>query len=1170
MRIDRLDLLAFGRFTNTSLDLSGGDEGLHLIYGDNEAGKSTSLRALIAWLFGIPARTRDNFLHSNAQLRIGGRLRLANGRILEFVRRKGNKGTVLDPASGEVMDEKCLVPFLPQGIDETLFKNLYGIDHDRLVAGGRELLDQSGDVGQALFSAAAGTAGLKKVVADLRSEAQDLFKPRASTKVINQALMRYKETRRQLKEATFPVAEWKRLRSELDETLGQIREIEEVIRRTSEEKNRLERLLRVKGALAERRTVMQRLDELENVPLLPENFEEECALARKDLSTGDKERKKALSKLDFLEQEARTLHVRQDLLDHEAEIVRLFKAMGAVEKIHEDRPQLEAQKRLLRNKAHEYLKGVRPDVSFEDVEQLRPLLENKPWVTSLASQHQVLAQKRETAKTRVQEIVEERDVLWAELKDIPTVHLDVREIKAVVAAAGKAGDLEARLEETRQRARQEQKSLETAFGSLGRFAGSMDQLASVAMPVAETLDRYEKKFDTLHETRKDVENRLRDVREECRSVEQELGALLLKDHVPTVEELKTARSARDQGWKLVRGVYIEQRRDLTPRAEAFAPTGDLVQTYEKHVLQADSIADALRAGSDQVAKRANLEMRKRELEERIRDLTRKRDFLEEDATRVKAAWQGIWKPLGIEAGTPREMKQWLLRVEKFLADMESARRTTREITRLNEELVRHKNAVGRQMRLLDPGCSLQDMELVAMIAWCEERIQGVEKSMARRKEVQKSLEKAEPRMTRAQEALKGVETEQVRWQKEWKQAIAGLGVTPDRHPKVVLNVLDRLESLFRTVDEYQALDRRLYGMDKVEQEFEASVRTLAERARWDMSGQQATTFVARLNKDVAQAREARTALKKINAQQQDLRQELKEAEISIRAAQKKLAELRERANVSRDEDLDKVGEISRKKRDLAARREQLEQELARNGDGLSIEALEAEYEQARVDVLDAELDKKSLTLEEFQKKRDQLRDERQALQTKMHANDGSSLAAGALQDAQEQLAVMVSGAEEYLRLRIAELMLEQQIEAYRKENQGPLLSRAGELFARLTLGSYAGLRDELDNAGVPVLLGIRPNDDEVPVDGMSEGTRDQLYLALRLATLEKHLGTGEPMPFVVDDILVGFDDNRTRVGLEVLADLASQTQVLLFTHHTRVVDLARGVEGGAGMFVHRL
>ena len=49
------------------------------------------------------------------------------------------------------------------------------------------------------------------------------------------------------------------------------------------------------------------------------------------------------------------------------------------------------------------------------------------------------------------------------------------------------------------------------------------------------------------------------------------------------------------------------------------------------------------------------------------------------------------------------------------------------------------------------------------------------------------------------------------------------------------------------------------------------------------------------------------------------------------------------------------------------------------------------------------------------------------------------------------------------------------------------------------------------------------------VDGMSDGTRDQLYLSLRLATLEQHLSKGEPMPFVVDDILIGFDDNRTRV-----------------------------------------
>jgi uncharacterized protein YhaN len=94
MRIDRLDLTAYGPFTDKTLNLSAGTSGLHLIYGDNEAGKSTSLRALIAWLFGIPSRTNDNYLHSNPQLRIGGKLRLSNGEAIEFIRRKGTKGTL--------------------------------------------------------------------------------------------------------------------------------------------------------------------------------------------------------------------------------------------------------------------------------------------------------------------------------------------------------------------------------------------------------------------------------------------------------------------------------------------------------------------------------------------------------------------------------------------------------------------------------------------------------------------------------------------------------------------------------------------------------------------------------------------------------------------------------------------------------------------------------------------------------------------------------------------------------------------------------------------------------------------------------------------------------------------------------------------------------------------
>ena len=47
---------------------------------------------------------------------------------------------------------------------------------------------------------------------------------------------------------------------------------------------------------------------------------------------------------------------------------------------------------------------------------------------------------------------------------------------------------------------------------------------------------------------------------------------------------------------------------------------------------------------------------------------------------------------------------------------------------------------------------------------------------------------------------------------------------------------------------------------------------------------------------------------------------------------------------------------------------------------------------------------------------------------------------------------------------------------------------------------------------------------------MSEGTCDQAYLALRLASLEIYLENHEPLPFIVDDILVNFDDARSHAG----------------------------------------
>jgi uncharacterized protein YhaN len=146
-------------------------------------------------------------------------------------------------------------------------------------------------------------------------------------------------------------------------------------------------------------------------------------------------------------------------------------------------------------------------------------------------------------------------------------------------------------------------------------------------------------------------------------------------------------------------------------------------------------------------------------------------------------------------------------------------------------------------------------------------------------------------------------------------------------------------------------------------------------------------------------------------------------------------------------------------------------------------------------------------------------------------------------------------------LKLASLLLRRGIERYRQRKQGPLLGRASELFARLTLGSFTSLQADFNEQDEPVIVGVRPDGRHVAVDGMSDGSLDQLYLALRLATIESHVTKHEPMPLIVDDILVHFDNARAAVALQCLAELARQTQVILFTHHEHLAQLAMSAGG---------
>jgi len=159
MRFTRLDILRYGALTDRALAFRP-DAQLHVIYGPNEAGKSSAMSAISDLLFGFPTAAEYSFLHDATALRVGAEIETRDGSKLGFRRRRGRKNTLLAASEAEeALPEDALAPFLGT-LNRDVFQRAFGLDSASLRAGGQSMLKSGGEIGSLLFSAASGLTGL--------------------------------------------------------------------------------------------------------------------------------------------------------------------------------------------------------------------------------------------------------------------------------------------------------------------------------------------------------------------------------------------------------------------------------------------------------------------------------------------------------------------------------------------------------------------------------------------------------------------------------------------------------------------------------------------------------------------------------------------------------------------------------------------------------------------------------------------------------------------------------------------------------------------------------------------------------------------------------------------------------------------------------------------------
>ncbi|NMB02135.1 MAG: AAA family ATPase [Firmicutes bacterium] len=1165
MRVDYLRLLAFGRFTNEEIKFPH-DRGLHLIYGPNEAGKSTMLRAIVDALFGIPHNSLDGFLHEYGNLRIEAGLSLSDGNSIAFRRRKGLKNTVLD-LEDQAVDERLLEPYTA-GLDRAEFENMFGLDHLRLRAGGKQLLESGGSLGESLFEAASGLQDLRYIMQSLEKKSGELFKPSGKVPVVNKLASQYREDKRELDSALLSVRSFKVLEKKYREELVQLEALEERLKQLEARKARLSRIKRTKPLLTECQSFSQELDILGDLPRLAPDSSERYANLINTLNKAKEGKKSAGWELETLQREVEALEIPQGILEQEEVIDQLHGGLALYRKAVQDLPALENNLELLKQSTLSKLRELRPQAQDLSVaEEYRLPLHVLDGVDELAERFLQLQGQLDRAKEALESKIVDVENTRKTLAQFGSV-ADTTELQQLVNKIRGEGNLEKLRQAKELEAAQLQAVLADELNRLILWQGSLEDLVLARLPLTSTIAQFEEEHQELLDEVCVLKDKIQNLESSKLSLEQELVQISIQGKVPSETELMEARTKRDQGWKLILKAWIDGQPDHEGEAQ-FAGNRPLHEAYSESVLGADLLSDELRRESERVARQVTAEGKLaaiiHELEQRHAELmllqNREADFNER--------WSKVWSEFPFEPLSPQEMQEWLLACESIVtkyAELVRKRKQGEDIDKLSKAYAQELREALTNLGIA-PYTQLSDLVEQASL-FC----QNISELKGRYEGVLQRLEEQKTELGRAERRVQAVQQELTDWREEWLQLMGQVKLPIDTTPQVAQKSIKSLRKFLELLDNLAIVEKNKEQQETLIARYQAEVVDVATKAGLTTNQQDTIQLVGNL---VQLSRKATSEL--ATKQEKTKRIEVLETEIlgykrEIKQSRTEIETLMAEAKCATTEELEQILYEHGQVQALQAKIEEKEGQLLQLGDGLSLEELESEAMQVDIDTIDYELQKVENELLTLRQEQTELNQSFGV--TKNEYNEKiqgkNAIASLAAEQAQATLASLSGVVEEYLKLKLGSLVLKRGIERYRDEHQDPVLKRAGKIFSLLTGGSFSQLVVDYDASENPVIKGLRQGAKVVGVEGMSDGTQDQLYLALRLASIEHYLEQGEPMPLIVDDVLINFDDRRSAAALQALAELAQYTQVIMFTHHVSIVSMVKKMLPESNYAIHVL
>ncbi len=1141
MRFDRLDILRYGALTDRRLEFRPGAR-LHVVYGPNEAGKSSALSAISDLLFGFPDRAAYSFMHDPASLRVGAELQAGDGKRIAFRRRRGRKSTLLNADEAEsALPDDALAPFLGS-LSRDVFERAFGLNSASLRQGGDAMLKSGGEIGSLLFSAASGLTGLNDLRKTIESEADGIYAPRRSKdRAFYQVLDAHEEARRIERESELRAGDWKKLLAEQAEIERDLLAVQGERQETRRRLDHLRQLTRLDPVLREIDREREQLRRYEELDHLSDGFATRLAEILDARSKSHQARETAEREVAHLEDEIRGIRVEEAMVAMAPRILAAYAEKGAYLRAKED------------------LSRVRHEVDAFDLK----LTQAARRLGLAGSQELERSQPADSDLVRLRALVEEGTVIDQDLAKLRHQIEDAGAVLRRLAEPGLDGrpldprpsaehlaalrpDLSeiAKIEALDVKAKRAQNDLDIAARRLDPPVRDIEALLSSPLPDMATLSQHRREIDAAAAEHTKASQALRALRDEAHGIANQILALERKGRLASPQEIAAARA----------------RRDGLLNALAHVPQAEILAELRSAVADADELADAALADAERVSLHAQLSLRQSILQQALKDAEQVEREAGIAAADAVTEFEDLFHSAPVAPASPERMIEWRRAVDELYRLSQVLDEVSDELAELRLKEQRLKPAL---MAIADAiGFSAGSLPASALSRGIEHRLHELGERWSESRSAEGRRQVAQD----ALERLEGQETELAgrleAWKSAFSTAVSAMGMSEEATIAMAVAALEVWRNVPDLFAERENRARRVRGMARDISDFEQEIRDLCSVVAPDLRDLPAEAAADMLH---ARATEAKTAADRrttLNSGLERVRvalsrhvedEALRTNELQIMAAEAGrapdhvdtlLADLQERSRLraSLDQCRSRFAEQARGMDEEDAR-------LALAG----FDRVDADLEIDQLDAEDLRQVERLKTLGVAQADNDRRRRE-------LESGVGAERAAFQRLVAEDEAKDL---ARRWVVLRLAGALLSHSMEAYREQQADPVMQRAGRIFSDLTDGRFMRLLQVYDDKDELRLAVERRSGEQVALTGLSEGTSDQLYLALRLAFLEDYSRRNEPAPLILDDIFQTFDDERTAAGIRVLSDAGTRIQPILFTHQMSLVQAAKAELGDA-------